>query len=488
MKQLQQGEYNRKRETYQQLTLPISQNIEIAENEPVWIANAQLEELDYRKLYKAYSPIGRKSAAEPRIMFKLLVYGYMRGIYSTRKLELACRKDIDFIWLLQGEPVPDYSSFARFRSGKCKDAVEDLFYQYVRKLSEIEEIEYEEVFIDGTKIESMANRYTFIWKKSVEKNLAKVKQQVKEKYGQFGGEGNLTRKKLEELAVKQCPKGESFVSGKGKRKPEWQKRHEELHKLWERWTKYEEQLFEIGNKRNSMSKTDKDATFMRMKEDHMKNGQLKPAYNVQLAVNSEYVTGVAAFSNRADSGTLIPFLEHIERGQGQSYRDIVADAGYESLKNYSYLDLHGRNCYIKPTNYKTRKTKKYKNQIWRPENMDYLPQEDCYVCKAGRKLSFQRSSTVRKEATFVTTDYYRCENCKDCPYREQCCKSKDSDYRKELRIQPEQAKYRQDTFLALSTERGIQLRMNRSIQVEGAFGVLKGNRVPLITKPQVSQK
>lgn len=476
MKQQQQGEYNRKAEIYQQVTLPISQNIEIAKDEPVRIANAQLEELDYRELYKAYSPIGRKSAAEPRIMFKLLVYGYMRGIYSTRKLELACRKDIDFIWLLQGEHVPDYSSFARFRSGKCKEAIEGLFYQFVRKLSKIKETEYEEVFIDGTKIESMANCYTFVWKKSVEKNLSKVKELAKEKYKEFGGEGNLTRKKLEKLTVAQCPEGEVLVSGKGKHKAEWQKRYEELHKLWERWTKYEEQLFEIGNNRNSMSKTDKDATFMRMKEDHMGNGQLKPAYNVQLAVNSEYVTGVAAFSNRTDSGTLIPFLEHIERRQEQNYRDIVADAGYESLRNYSYLDLHGRNCYIKPTNYETRKTKKYKSQIWRPENMEYIPLENCYICKAGRKLNFHRSSTVRKDSTFVTTDYYRCESCKDCPYREQCCKSKDSEYLKELRIQPEQSKYRADTLQTLSTERGIQLRMNRSIQVEGAFGVLKSNR------------
>ena len=175
MYQIQQEKYNRKAWQYQQLALPIAQNIEIAEDEPVFVANAQLEELDYRELYKAYSPIGRKSAAEPRIMFKLLVYGYMCGIYSTRKLEEACRKNIDFIWLLQGERAPDHCSIARFRSGKARDAIEGLFYQYVRKLAKEEEIQYEEVFIDGTKIESMANRYTFVWRKSVEKQLAKVK-------------------------------------------------------------------------------------------------------------------------------------------------------------------------------------------------------------------------------------------------------------------------------------------------------------------------
>ena len=187
MKQTQHKEYSRKAALYQQLALPIAENIEIAENEPVFVGNAQLEELDYRELYRAYSPKGRKSAAEPRIMFKLLVYGYMNGIYSTRKLEQACRKNIDFIWLLQGEHVPDHSSFARFRSGKARQAIEELFYQFVKRLAAEQEIEYEEVFIDGTKIESMANRYTFVWRKSVDKQLAKVKAKAKNCFADTAG-------------------------------------------------------------------------------------------------------------------------------------------------------------------------------------------------------------------------------------------------------------------------------------------------------------
>ena len=133
----------------------------IPQEDPVRLLSAQLEELDYRELYGAYSSQGRKSAAEPRIIFEVLVYGYMCGIYSTRKLEEACRKRVDFMWLLQGEPVPDYSTFARFRTGRTKDAVEGLFYQFVRRLEEMGETEHDEVFIDGTKLESTANRYFF---------------------------------------------------------------------------------------------------------------------------------------------------------------------------------------------------------------------------------------------------------------------------------------------------------------------------------------
>ena len=476
MKQIQQKEYNRKAALYQQLALPIAQNIEIAEDEPVFVANAQLEELDYRELYRAYSPNGRKSATEPRIMFKLLVYGYMCGIYSTRKLEEACRKNIDFIWLLQGERVPDHCSFARFRSGKAKDAIEDLFYQFVKHLSQEQEIEYEEVFIDGTKIESMANRYTFVWRKGINKQLAKVKEKGKELFYQCGGEGRLTAGKLSALCRSLVPEDGEMVHGTGRRKPSWQRQYEEINRLLERWKKYETQLLEMGCRRNSLSKTDKDATFMRMKEDHMGNGQLKPAYNVQLAVNSEYITGVAAFSNCTDSGTLIPFLNHIQRMQGKSYRDIVADAGYESVGNYLYLKTRGQNCYIKPTNYEIRKTRKYKQQVWRVENMQYLEAEDCFVCAAGRKLRFHRSSAKKEGGIVTARSYYRCENCGSCPLRQQCTKSKDLNFCKEIEICEEFAQCRQQAHQNLVTERGTLLRVNRSIQVEGAFGVLKSNR------------
>ena len=243
--------------------------------------------------------------------------------------------------------------------------------------------------------------FLFVWKTGVEKNLAKLKEKAKVVFNECGGKSNLTRKKLRELADKQLPPNAEFVHGIGKRKSEWQKRYETLDSLWTKWTEYEDKLFAIGNNRRSMSKTDKDATFMRMKEDHMGNGQLKPAYNVQLAVNSEYITGVAAFSNRTDSGTLIPFLNHIQRMQSKSYRDIVADAGYESVRNYLYLEQHGQNCFIKPISYENQKTKKFKSQFWRVENMEPLEHEDGFLCAGGRKILFARSSS-KKENGFVT--------------------------------------------------------------------------------------
>ena len=341
--------------------------IAIPQDDPVRLASAQLEELDYRELYRAYSSTGRKSAAEPRIIFEVLVYGYMCGVYSTRKLEEACRKRVDFMWLLQGEPVPDYSTFARFRTGRTKEAVEDLFYQFVRRLEELGETEHDEVFIDGTKLESRANRYTFVWRKTTEKHLAKVKDTVREEFTRRGVSGNVTLKKFRALVRSEkmsCEKaGIQFVHGAGHHKPLEQRAYEKLCTLLEKWEGYEKKLFTMGNNRNSYSKTDPDATFMHMKEDHMRNGQLKPGYNVQIAVNSEYITGAAAFCNRTDSGTLHPFLRRLEQQHQKKYRDIVADAGYESLDNYLYLEQNGQMSFIKPINYEARKTRKFKQQI-----------------------------------------------------------------------------------------------------------------------------
>ena len=462
------------------MTIPMDMEITISQDDPVRLLSAQLEELDYRELYRAYSSTGRKSAAEPRIIFEVLIYGYMCGIYSTRKLEEACRKRIDFMWLLQGEQVPDYSTFARFRTGRTKDAVEGLFYQFVRRLEELGETEHDEVFIDGTKLESKANRYTFVWRKTTEKHLAKVREAVRQEFEKREIPGNVTLKKLRALVEAEkdaCEKaGICFLHGTGHRKPPEQRAYEKLHTLLEKWEDYEQKLFVMGNGRNSYAKTDPDATFMHMKEDHMRNGQLKPGYNVQIAVNSEYITGVAAFPNRTDSGTLRPFLCRLERQHGKRYRDVVADAGYESLDNYLYLEENGQTSFIKPINYEAQKNRSFKKQIGRRENMRYDEQQDCYFCAAGRKLAFCRESTQRnRQGYFCTTAYYRCESCADCPCREACCKAKDS-APKELSVKTDLLRLGNRSKQNITGERGVLLRVNRSIQVEGAFGVLKSDR------------
>lgn len=449
-----------------QLILAIDNEILLPENAPVRLTSAQLEELDYEKLYRAYSVNGRKSKVDPRVMFKVMVYGYQCGIYSSRKLEEACRYRVDFMWLLGEQPVPDHTTISRFRTGRCAEAAEDLFYQYVNLLEQQGETDHETVFIDGTKLESRAGRYTFCWRGSVEKQLAKVREKV------FATVGLKNLTALQEY-LKQRKDEIVFVFGKGSRKSEEQRQWETLDELRRKWEGYEKSLEIMGESRNSYSKTDPDATFMRMKEDHMRNGQLKPAYNVQIAVNSEYITGIDVFSNRTDFGTLVPFLKQLQHYHEEKYEEVTADAGYESLENYLYLEENGQLSFIKPSNYEAKKTKRFKEKIGRIENMAYDEQEDCFICAQGRKLPLRKECTELKYGQFVTTSWYRCEDCGGCSKRNACCQAKDAEKPKEVMLQKTFWELRDRSQENITTERGIYLRMCRSIQVEGAFALLK---------------
>ena len=450
------------------MVLALNSEIMLPENAPVRLVSAVLEELNYDKLYRAYSPKGRKSAVDPRVMFEVMVYGYVCGIYSSRKLEEACRYRVDFLWLLGEERVPDHTTLARFRTGRCREVLEELFYQLVRKLEGMGETDHTAVFVDGTKLESRAGRYTFVWRKSVEKQLSKVKEQVYKETGE-------TSARALQALLDAMGKEIRFVHGSGRRKSEAQRRWEGLSGLLERWKTYEEQLSTIGEGRNSCSKTDPDATFMRMKEDHMRNGQLKPGYNVQIAVNSEYITGVEVFSERSDVGTFKPFMRRLEQFHQARYEEVVADAGYESLDNYLYLGSTGQACFIKPTNYEQKKRGKFKKQIGRVENMAYDPQEDCFTCAQGCKLPLRRACTQERDGQFVETVWYRCEDCSGCPCRAQCCRAKDAQQPKELVLHKTFWEKRAQATERITSARGIHLRLCRSIQVEGAFGLVKND-------------
>ena len=368
--------------------------------------------------------------------------------------------------LLDGEPAPDHCTIARFKQ-RCAKEIEDLFYQYVLLLEAQGETDQEVVFIDGTKLESRAGRYTFCWRGTVEKNLAKVKKKVLKETGLKTLSG------LERRLLKTKP--EEIVAGKGKRKSPEQRAWEELEALRERWESYAESLQIMGTDRNSYSKSDPDATFMRMKEDHMRNGQLKPGYNVQIGVNSEYITGIEVFSNRTDYGTLEPFLQEMKKKHGKKYKKVSTDAGYESLDNYLYLEENGQLSFIKPQNHDAKKTKKYRSQIGRADNMDYDAETDTFTCVMGKVLSMYRESKDKYSKHNVTVSHYRCEDCTGCPRRAECCKAKDADKPKELRIRKQYEQKRAESEANITTEEGVYLRMCRSIQVEGAFGLLKND-------------
>ena len=466
-----------------QLGFPINLEIIIPKDDSVRTLYEVTEGLNYSKLYETYSTEGRNPMILPETLFRIVAYGYMEGIYSSRKLEKACKRDINFRWLLQGQKEPSHNTIARFRSKRLEGCVEDLFSQFIIELEKRNEIEFENLFVDGTKIEANANRYSFVWKKATDKFEEKLQNKTHKILLNISSELDLNLSIPDEkisveyaLAVKDKlieikeKEGLDFVYGKGKRKSKLQKYTEVINDFIEKQSKYDE-YNKIFNGRNSFSKTDHDATFMHMKEDHMKNGQLKPAYNVQIGVEGEYIVGIDISSERSDQLTFIPFLDKLERNLNKKYKSITADAGYESEENYTYLENNNQKAFIKPQTYEKSKTKKFKNDISKRENMHYNQEDDYYICAAGKKLLPKGFTTRKSKSNFKSiVNIYECESCLGCEYKNKCTKAKNN---RQLHVPKEFLRLRSESLANITTKEGIRLRINRSIQVEGAFAVIK---------------
>jgi transposase len=475
-----------------QVSISIDYEIKIHDNDPVVLLCEEMERLDYTQLYEAYSKDGRNPAISPKVMFMLLVFGYMNNIYSSRELVKACNYDVRFMYILNGENVPSHSSICRFRSKRLSGVIDDLFNQFVLRLKDKNEISGKNIFIDGTKIEAYANRYTFVWRKSVEKYKSKLFVKITELIEKVETELNISisenRSKLHmlnqllnELNNLQETQGIEFVSGRGKRKTQLQRFIENATEYRSKLIEYNTHLKKMEN-RNSYSKTDNDATFMRMKEDHMRNGQLKPAYNVQVGADAGYVVGIDISQERSDMNTLIPFLSKLEKTLQYKYENVVADAGYDSEENLMHLFSQKQNAYIKPSTYEKSKTRRYKNDIGLAENMVYAEFGDFYICHAGNILYNEYEQNRRTKSGYIRrTSVYKCENCNGCQYKEKCIKQRNcntpiEERTKTLYVSRIHTQLKAKAQKRITSEFGKQLRMNRSIQSEGFFGVLKEDK------------
>lgn len=429
-----------------------------------------VEEMDIGALMRAYDVHGRKPATPPRTMLKIVLYAGMEHIYSSRKIKSCCERDINYIWLLDGAPAPSHFEIARFRSKRLAECAEELIGQLVKRLHEMGEIKYEHLFVDGTKLEANANKYSFVWKKSTNKYEARLDAKAAKLVPELCGTYCVEANNLSELlGLLEAKVDFPFVHGRGKRKSELQRDIEQLRSMVERKQKYT-RYNETFRGRNSFSKTDPDATFMHMKEDHMRNAQLKPGYNVQFGVEGEYITGVLVSSERSDQLTLIPLLEKMQ-GYGADYTDVTADAGYESEENYSWFEAAKKACYIKPANYERSKTKKFKSNMALRENMPYDAEQDEYTCQAGQKLRATYESKRKSKSGYVScVTHYECDDCSDCTYKKSCTKAKEN---RKMQVSKRFVQQRAESLARITSDVGILLRMNRSIQSEGAFGVVK---------------
>lgn len=455
---------------------------DIAENDPVRIISAIIENLDLSKFHKLYHGIGR-CAYHPRMMLKVIVYAYMNNIYSCRKIERLLHRDIHFIWL-SGHEKPDFITINRFRN-RVKDEINDIFTQIVLLLCAKGFVSLDVEYVDGTKIESKANKYTFVWRKTVERNRAKLLEKIKvllEQVDEAIAQDKCNVDERVEFTPTQLSEMSSELNAalsslpattdkeEKKRRKQLQKTAKELEKHSRKLSEYNQHLDTLGE-RNSYSKTDKDATFMRMKEDAMNNGQTKPGYNLQIGTEGQFITDFALFPNPTDTLTYIPFMVSFKNRYGVLPSTEIADSGYGSEENYRFMEEHGIEAFVKYNRFHIEQRPRYVQDPFRSENFYYNEKEDYCVCPMGHHMSRIGQRRVKTASGYVSERHrYQAKNCNGCPLRSLCFKAEGN---RIIERNHRLEKYKRQAFNLLTSDEGLKQRGRRCIEPEAVFGQMK---------------
>ena len=450
----------------------------IPQNHPVRIVNQVVDGLDISSIIEQYKG-GGTSSFHPRMMIKVLFYSYLSNIYSCRKIEKALHENIHFMWI-SGNSTPDFRTINFFRGKRLKGEIQKLFSEVVRMLNELNYVSLEVQYIDGTKIESASNKYTFVWKGSVEKYKAKLEDKIQSVLNEIDSQ---TKEDSKGINKQETPRRidskelkEKLAELNSKLKESSKATQKQLAKLQEehlpRLEKYEKQLEILGN-RNSYSKTDPDATFMRMKEDHMKNGQLKPAYNPQISTENQIITHFTIHQTPGDTTTLKSHLDSFKETYHKQSKTVVADAGYGSEENYEFMENEAIEAFVKYNFFHKEQKRKMKDDIFLTQNLFYNPQEDYFVCPMGQHLNKIGQGKRTSANGYVSTiTYYQATRCEGCPLRGQCHQSKTE---RRIEVNHRLKELKQKARKRLLSEEGLKHRSKRPIEVEAVFGQLKSN-------------
>lgn len=460
--------------------LPPSYDELIGDNHPVRVVNAIVDRLDIKSLEKKYAG-GGASSYHPRMFLKVIIYSYLRNIYSSRKIEQALQENIHFMWL-SGGATPDHGTINDFRSKRLKEDLKKIFNQVVLLLAEEGVLSLKELYVDGTKIEANANRYTFVWANSIKYYKEKMRTQLNELWNYIervyqDEEQRPNQPDFKELDPDKVQQTIDQINQalQGKEVPK--KIKNKLKYAAENWPnnlkKYAAQEQVLGS-RNSFSKIDTDATFMRMKEDHMRNGQLKAAYNIQASTNNQYLTNYSLHPNPTDTTTLPKHLAQHIADYNQTPQVVTADAGYGSEENYQYLADNNIEAFVKYNYFhKDQTDKKRKNNPFLPDNLFYNADTDTYYCTMGQAMK-NIGSRERETATGYKQhiDLYQASNCQGCPMRVACHKSKSN---RIIERNHNLIKHKNIAKEKLLSEEGIAHRKRRCWDVEAVFGNIKQN-------------
>ena len=464
--------------------LPYDLNDLVAVDHPVRVVNAVLDKVDISSIIKQYRP-GGTSSYHPRMLLKVVVYGYISNIYSSRKLEEALGQNINFMWLA-GMRKPDHNTINRFRGERLQKTLKPIFNQVVLMLCEEGLLNIRDLYTDGTKIEANANRYSFVWGRAIKTSRERISAQLDElwKYALTvaGTEldnteppGGVKKGKITSEVVSQTV---ARINEALKDKAVEPKVRQKLNYAKAKWPaaldKYEAQEKIMGDHRRSYSKTDPGATFMRMKDDHMRNGQLKPAYNVQISTNKQFIAGYSPHQNTTDTNTLQSHITQLVKGIGIKPSCLTADAGYGSEENYQWLDKKRITGYVKHNQFDRNQHKPTRDKKpFAADKLDYNALKDSYSCPAGKSMK-NIGTRIRVTTTGFqqTIHLYRTTRCSGCPLQQQCNPMKTA---RTIEVNHNLNRLKRQADNRLKTKKGIAKRKQRCHDTEPVFAAIKHN-------------
>lgn len=453
----------------------------IGADHPVRIVNAVLDKVDISGLVHQYKP-GGTTSYHPRMLLKVMVYAYINNVYSSRRIEDAVCNNIQYMWLA-GMAKPDHNTINRFRGERLQSTLQPIFTQVVTLLCEAGLLNIKELYTDGTKIEANANRYTFVWGKSIGTNRQKIKEQLNSlwQYAQKVAAAEMDDTdptSFDKIDAQKVTETIEKINEALRDKPVSKEVKQKLNYAKKNWPaaldKYKQQEEMLGENRGSYSKTDPDATFMRMKEDHMKNGQLKPAYNVQFSTNNQYIASYSLHQNTTDTNTLISHLaQHIKHFK-QKPSNVTADAGYGSEENYQWMEDKGITAYIKHNQFDRMQNETIRNkECFKADQLEYDEQNNQYLCPIGEPMKHQGWRIEQTKNGYPKiVDSYKAKNCTNCLLREICHQQQGD---RIIEVNNNYRRLKEKAEKRLNTPKGIQKRKQRCHDTEPVFGNIKQN-------------
>ena len=458
-------------------------------SDPVLTFDHLMEGLDLQQYLKDIPAhvVGRVRY-NPVDMLKTILFGFMdKGYTSLRTLEDNCKVNLRYMYLMNYR-TPSYRTFAYFINDVLAGCAEKIFNDINAKIFAEEHVDLHHIYIDGTKMEANANKYSWVWKKATEKSRYRLFKKITFIFDEINKElvtnglqlatnteyaPEYLAEVLEQLAQYWNIRKEDFVHGRGHHKPAHQRYYEIVELYQHKLQDYVKKIQTCGPERHSYSKTDPSATFMRYKKDYMGNDQLLPCYNTQIAVADGYIAAVDVNQYRSDMDCFIPLMEKFHKTYGYYPKYPVADAGYGSFNNYLFCQEHGMEKYMKfPMFQKETEDQKYRDNPFRAVNFK-VDETGTLRCPNGKAFHLLYRQPVKGNRYGRQEEVYGCEDCRGCPYAEQC---KKTDRNRTIRLNQELTAIHQEVVENLESIHGALLRMNRTIQAEGTFGIMKNDR------------